>query len=791
MEEFHLYVACLNKDLNRANKCIQLFKNNGEITHEFRAIIIWLQISQPKIQADYWKNRLQHILRLCDLVFPFIKASRYNNKIIENIFFVSEVENCPQKRQIFIDNPLVHLIDKMHDNNSKKDATEITDNRYVYDVHTVHQSISEFLVSYIYELIWDANQKGRNIPDISSQICYNFVSYQSCPKRNCQNHHVITTPLILHQRLKLACLQYTVMLKLIVLYHRRLLKEEQSKAVRGLQRWWAENLIRNHIRYHSSKTSCPEITHMVLAKLPYHTRNGLIELAHKKWLYEFDNASNFEVMLKCMFFFQQLRDEWGINGFYWEISKPRVLLYNNLPIGYEYYMGYHRGIPVGKRLSLFFFYLKSRHVIEAILNIRIFIKYAIDHTQSVKLVTSDAFGDLVSLMEFATSLIFAISPRYCDFFLPRAFLVNYFDIFSAIPLIPNYRHSYNRESYLNALINSFEQIKQLLNQLIYKERTYFSIILRLIRLLVLIGVNESTFVPNIFNLFRYLDSEISSSKIKKYLEQKSMGQLVNVLHNDLKETDCDSLVIVYYQLEGIQSKFSDWEKHGIIKLAYNSIEGFRSALQQIKSSVNIVENVASENQFPLQTNGGNDQNTSLMLDTFEQHEQHEISEEVQEPVTEIQAWFRQIHDSPKAQEAAKKIQVWFRQIYKRVKSRLDHDPILDEIYNDVMIFCQTIMKEKGKKAVSKYNILLRGWTVDVIVELIRLQGKMEATKNRLKKTINDSSDTNKIDRCLELEDQLKFVTFNLKLFTMNFFLRPNSLKFVILGTNITRKLSLH
>ncbi|CAB4422233.1 unnamed protein product [Rhizophagus irregularis] len=765
MEEFQLYSAYLNKDLNRVNKYIQLFKNHGEIAHEFRAIILWLLIPQLDIEAEYWKNRLQHISRICDLVFPFVTASRYNdNKIIEKIFFVSEVENCPQKRQIFFDNPLVHLINEMNGNYPKKEATETTDNRYVYNVYTVYRTISKFLASHIFELMWSANQKGRNIPDISSQICFN----RSCPKQNCKNHHVITTPSILHKRLELSFLQYAVMLKLIVLYHLRLLKEGQSKEVLGLQRRWAENLIRNHIRHHSSRTSCPEITHMMINKLPYHTRNGIIELAHNKWLYEFDNASNFEAMLKCMLVLQQLRDEWGINAFYWIMSQPINLLYpNNLPIGFEfcdYYMGYPRAIPVGKRLSVFFFYLRSHHVIEAISHIKIFIQYAIDNTQGVNLIKPDSFGDLVFLMEFVTSLIFATSPRCCDFFLSRAYLVNYFDRFTAIPLIPNLRRAYNRENYLAAIMNSIDQIRQLLSLLIYKEQTHFTIIIRLIRLLVLIGLNESTCSSYILNLFKYLDKKFSSSEIKKfdhrsisdqsyiiskYLEQKTMGLLVNVLHKDLKETGCDSLVIVYYQLEGIPSKFSDWEKHGIIKLAYNSIEGFRSALQQIKSPVNIVENVVSENH--------SSKNSSLKLDTFEQLEQLAISEEVKEPETEIQAWFRKIHDSPEAKDAAIKIQVWIRQVYKRAKSRTDNDTTLDEIYNDMMIFCQAIMKEKGKKAVNKYIILLRGWTVDVIVKLIKLQGRMGETNNQLKKTINShSSDTNKIDRCLELEDELRY-----------------------------------
>jgi len=68
------------------------------------------------------------------------------------------------------------------------------------------------------------------------------------------------------------------------------------------------------------------------------------------------------------------------------------------------------------------------------------------------------------------------------------------------------------------------------------------------------------------------------------------------------------------------------------------------------------------------------------------------------------------------------------------------------------------MKQKEEKVVRKYNILLRGKTVDVVVELIKLQGRMDATKNNLKKSIKRFSDDNsKIEACLELEDELKYV----------------------------------
>jgi hypothetical protein len=733
IEEFNLYSAYSHKDVNKIYECMQYFRRRKKLATEFHAINIWLQIL-PQLSDIQVKHRhherLQHLLRMCELALPFLEDKKDNQivKNFEDIFCIREV-NDPQKRQIPFNSPLLH-----------------TYKNGIDDVKHVHLRISQCLASRIFELICDANKKGRNIPDICSQICYKF---QSCPKPNCQNHHVIATPSILRKRLEFACLQYTAVLKLSVLYDDdQLLKEEQRKVIRGLQRWWTENLIRNHVRYQSSRTSCPEITHMVLAKLSDHTRNELIKIA-KRWLYELDNASNFEVMLKYVFFSQQLRNEWGINMFYREMSKIRRLSTpNKLPIGfeyYDYYDGYHRAIPVGKRFSLFYFYLRSHDVIKAIFNIRIFIQYAIDNTQKVNLVTPSAFGDLVSLIEFATSLIFAVSPENCDFFLSRAYLVNYFDIFTAIPLIPKLRDAYNQGNYLAAIMNSFKQIKQLLNLLINKEQIYFTIILRLIRLLVLIGLNEFTYAPRVLSLFKYLNNKISSADIKKYLQQRSMGPLLNVLHNDLKETDFDSLVIVYYQSEDIPSKFSKLEKHGIIKLAYGSIEGFRSALQQIKSST-IVENVVSVNQFSSQTD---DQNTSSMLDTFEQLEH---LKQFKQPATSEEV------------QAAKKIQNWFRYVYKPVKPRQDyHDLISNVTYNSMMIFCQALVEEKGKKAVSNYNNLLTSRTVNVTVKLIRLQGEIGVIKNRLKKIINNHpSDTEEIDRCLELEDELKFVTFDLK-----------------------------
>ncbi|CAG8598900.1 12723_t:CDS:2, partial [Funneliformis caledonium] len=106
--------------------------------------------------------------------------------------------------------------------------------------------------------------------------------------------------------------------------------------------WWTERLINYHIRYQSP--------------LANHTWYGLIETADKIWLGRLSNEpSNFAVMLKCMFVFQQLREEWCIDKFDWEILHP-----NDLPVGNDYY-GYLKAIPIGKRLSSFFSWLHSNH----------------------------------------------------------------------------------------------------------------------------------------------------------------------------------------------------------------------------------------------------------------------------------------------------------------------------------------------------------------------------------------------------------------------------------------------
>src|SRR5204863_3473416 len=129
--------------------------------------------------------------------------------------------------------------------------------------------------------------------------------------------------------------------------------------------------------------------------------------------------------------------------------------------------------------------------------------------------------------------------------------------------------------------NSFDQVQQLLNLLICEEEIYLSIILRLICLLVLICLNEPNFTTRIITLFKYLNRKVFSVRVKKYLKKNSIEQLINVLSNDLKETGCDSLVIVNYYSghSKVLSKFSNLKKNGIMKLTYKSIKEFHLALQ--------------------------------------------------------------------------------------------------------------------------------------------------------------------------------------------------------------------
>lgn len=121
---------------------------------------------------------------------------------------------------------------------------------------------------------------------------------------------------------------------------------------------------------------------------------------------------------------------------------------------------------------------------------------------------------------------------------------------------------------------------------------------------------------------------------------------------------------------------------------------------------------------------------------------------------EIQSLFQQLHNSSQANESATKIQTWVRQVLDQKKShQLHHDPLLEKIYNEIVIFCQGALSDKKEKTLHKYIILLRGPTVDVIVKLNKMQSKMDATKDEL----NKDKDMDKIEECVSLLDDFKFV----------------------------------
>ncbi|CAB4428084.1 unnamed protein product [Rhizophagus irregularis] len=762
--ELQLYSAYLSDDLDRVRKCIQFFKENEKVDTEFHGINMWLKIvPQSYCESEYWHERLQYLIRLWELSEPYICAvTRPHNirniseiKNFENIFLVCNDKNRLNKRKILTEHPFRQYKSEMGD------AVENIDNWHVYEMDDIHQTILKIFAPYIFELISDVNKKGREIPEISSHICHKFTS---CQRPNCQYYHVEPTPSVLHQRATLARLQYTVIRQSDMLYHRRLLKEEQSTEVRRIQRWWSENLIKIWLK----------------------------ELSKDPW--------DFAVMLKCMFVFQQLRNEWGIEEFSWEMSKKISLSHpDNLPIGFSYFYGYYQAIPVGKRLSLFFGSLYSNYIINAITQLRQFIQYAIDNAELVNLNNTDAFGDLVSLMEFKISLIFAIGPGYCDFCLPRSYLVNYFDVFTAEPLVLQTKDRYRRSNYCSEIRYSTEQIQKLLELLIREdERYYLTIILRLIRLLVLIGRNESSSSFKVISLFKSLikNDLVHSGKVKKYLEESNIVRLVNILKDDLKETGCDLLVIVHYQWGGI-SRFQELEKSGVVMLKYNSVESFHSSLWKILSSV-VTEKTSSANKLLSQRADVSVQNTDFIVgkedvdndnddsEDDEDDERFTISREGSEVATKIQVWFRQIQEDPRTLEAVKRIQYWFRMTneLRQTPNQLVRDKILDKIYNDTRNFCwnksywEDAINHQGAEIVRTYNMLLKGSTVDIVVELTKLQDKMDKIKNQLQKTISDRSiDDVKLESCLNLEDDLKHIhSENVKLALNSLLMTEDSTK---------------
>ncbi|RHZ84534.1 hypothetical protein Glove_79g90 [Diversispora epigaea] len=201
-----------------------------------------------------------------------------------------------------------------------------------------------------------ADQEGRNIKDIASEICDEYVK---CKKQNiCRKHHVIPTPSIIYKRITLACHVFNT------IYRLRLLIEEKSKLVIPKQRFWTERLVDCHFRYKSPQSSCPEITHTVITKLPKHTYDGFVEFSNKVWLDKDFDPSDFAKMLRCIFVLLQLQYRLGIDKFNWETSHHS---YDFMP----------------------------------------------ENSEQVKIVKPEAFGDLTSLIEFSMFLILAFRPGHC------------------------------------------------------------------------------------------------------------------------------------------------------------------------------------------------------------------------------------------------------------------------------------------------------------------------------------------------------------------------------------------
>ncbi|CAG8439004.1 8533_t:CDS:10 [Acaulospora morrowiae] len=719
-KEIQLYSSYLKGDLDEVRKGILFFQESKELVTEFRAVNMWLKISMPSnIDAEYWNERLQFLLRLCELSFPFIAPSRdaigieKNRENFEEIFLVNTVEDRPNKRKISSNNPLANLID---DN-----LAEINEYWRVYDTNVVYRGIARLLGPYIYDLISQASRYGTNISDIASEIC----EYEKkCLNKSCRKHHVNPSPSILQKRLGLACLQYTVMRQLSALSFRGLLNKGQDKIL-GPQRFWAEKLIKIHFRYQSPHTSCPEITYMAIQELPDSTYDGLIDLTYKCWLNWDFHVEDFANMLKFILVSIQLQNIRGVENFDWKVSKIWFPYRNNCPNGFICNDRSKICESVGKQLSTFLLSIKSNQKLPAISQAKSFIFYAVNNLEKVNIFANDShdphdsLGDLTSIMELTLSLIFSAHPAYFDFLLPKGYLINYFYSFDATPLLPE-QHYNEKGRYFGGLKNIFHQTKTLINKLIYKKPFYPEIILRLLRLLVLIGLNESKLNFMIINYFKSLSDQLLSMKFKKYLNESRNYKLAEILNNDLKKNGCDSLLILHYNWGG-KSKFAEWEKFGISRISYSSVDEFRSSLQKVMA-LEITRN------------------------------------KPETPAVEINSWIRQIYESPRAQEAARRIQTWFRKTKDREKYYKSHrDPIEHETYNNMIRFCQDMEKEKGKVAVYKYNICLRVHTVDMIVELIQIRDKMDKIKNKLSKAIEKFSDSgdDKAEECFDLKEELR------------------------------------
>ncbi|CAG8501683.1 14844_t:CDS:2 [Racocetra persica] len=220
-----------------------------------------------------------------------------------------------------------------------------------------------------------------------------------------------------------------------------------------------------------------------------------------------------------------------------------------------------------------------------------------------------------------------------------------------------------------------------------------------------------------------------------------MGQLVKTLINDLSETGCDSLVVVYYRRED-KSRFAELVKDGAKILKYNSGEEFRSSLWKIVSPVASERKAAAYAIFS--------------CNEVEDDEQNEISEDNPESTEEIQTWFQKITDSPHADEKAKIIQYWFRSalIRKQKPCKYVRDTTLDKIYNDISNFCNDASHwEAAKRLKGKRVVRNLPWN-----RYQRLKNAVQHEKANVEWLENELQKTNNtINNVLEWIDECKTV----------------------------------
>ncbi|KAF0380391.1 p-loop containing nucleoside triphosphate hydrolase protein [Gigaspora margarita] len=93
-----------------------------------------------------------------------------------------------------------------------------------------------------------------------------------------------------------------------------------------------------------------------------------------------------------------------------QLSHPK-----NLPYGLEYHGGYYQSIPVRRRISSFFHYLRHNRIIEAISEIKEFIRYIIIYSRDVNMDKHEAFANLITISPL--SRVFKVSDMRINYLL--------------------------------------------------------------------------------------------------------------------------------------------------------------------------------------------------------------------------------------------------------------------------------------------------------------------------------------------------------------------------------------